>query len=357
MVKREGKRGGRRYDLDMLRVAAILAVVVIHHVAAAASQKPVGSGSWLAAELIDSFLRWCVPVFVMISGALLIRKDTYEKPMLFFKKRFNRIFIPLVSWPIFYIIFHALLTHDTPTIGAFVKAMLAGHPLYGTQLYFLFLIAGLYVLAPIISAYALSITRRQLWIVTISICAFTALWSFISHIPSVGGGSLNMITRGLPYVGYFMLGYLLKDVPLKLRQEKYYWIGFAGIGFTIAMLTYAVSKSSGKSNFVFYDYPTALVFLFSVAAFMLGRFLYKRIATTSRTVQNRFQAVISDLAVKSFGIFLIHIMVRDLLTHFLHLDQSSIKQAILLILPLTLLLSWASVTLLRYVPKAKYFLG
>jgi len=193
--------------------------------------------------------------------------------------------------------------------------------------------------------------------VTIAICAFTALWSVISYIPGVGGAGLNMVTRGLPYVGYFLLGYLLKDIPLKLRHEKYYWVGFLGIGLLIALLTYGVSKSGNASNFVFYNYPTALVFLLSAVVFVLGRFLHSRVSTMAQETQARFNLIISDLAAKSFGIFLVHIMVRDLLVYIFHIDQSSLTQSILILLPFTLILSWGIVTLLRYLPKAKYFLG
>ena len=61
----------------------------------------------MTANIIDSFSRMCVPIFVMVSGFFLLRKD--EDVKVFFKKRFVKIipkfFIYSVVFFIFVIIF------------------------------------------------------------------------------------------------------------------------------------------------------------------------------------------------------------------------------------------------------------
>ena len=52
--------------------------------------------SWWSANLWDSFAHWCVPVFVMLSGALLLGRR--EPAPHFWRKRAARLVWPLVGW-------------------------------------------------------------------------------------------------------------------------------------------------------------------------------------------------------------------------------------------------------------------
>ena len=54
--------------LDNSRIIAIFAVVVLHAAVSPVVDTPFGSTDWWAGNLINAFSRWCVPVFVMISG-------------------------------------------------------------------------------------------------------------------------------------------------------------------------------------------------------------------------------------------------------------------------------------------------
>jgi len=64
----------RIYYLDVLRVLATLAVVVLH-VAADRWYGDVGSFSWKVFTGYSGITRFCVPVFFMISGALFLQKE------------------------------------------------------------------------------------------------------------------------------------------------------------------------------------------------------------------------------------------------------------------------------------------
>ena len=58
--------------LDNSRIIAILAVVFLHVSAGVVTESVIGTESWWVGNLYDSLVRWCVPVFVMISGAVLL---------------------------------------------------------------------------------------------------------------------------------------------------------------------------------------------------------------------------------------------------------------------------------------------
>ena len=92
------QEGGRLVYADLLRVAAMLAVIVIHVSAGWLESLPVGTADWHALNLWNSLTRWAVPVFVMCSGMFLLDpKKSLSLPTLFFRY-FLRMVTALFFW-------------------------------------------------------------------------------------------------------------------------------------------------------------------------------------------------------------------------------------------------------------------
>ena len=63
----------RDVRLDLLRVIAILGVIWLHVSGEVVTASPnPGDEEWWVGNVADAFSRWCVPLFVMASGALLL---------------------------------------------------------------------------------------------------------------------------------------------------------------------------------------------------------------------------------------------------------------------------------------------
>ena len=70
--------------LDLLRVLATIGVIVIH-VCGRGFYGSLFTSSWYYAVFYHSLVRWCVPVFFMISGALFLNPKktvTYKEILL-----------------------------------------------------------------------------------------------------------------------------------------------------------------------------------------------------------------------------------------------------------------------------------
>lgn len=73
---------------DYLRVAATIAVMLLHTAAINWYGADVNGGTWKVFNFYDSLVQWSVPIFVMISGALFLGrndiriKDIYSKYVL-----------------------------------------------------------------------------------------------------------------------------------------------------------------------------------------------------------------------------------------------------------------------------------
>ena len=81
---------------DILRVVAIFAVVAVHISAQHWLDVDVSSRAWFAFNLYCTTGKWSVPIFVMISGALVLVRDTTISTIL--KKNVLRMAGVFVFW-------------------------------------------------------------------------------------------------------------------------------------------------------------------------------------------------------------------------------------------------------------------
>jgi surface polysaccharide O-acyltransferase-like enzyme len=337
----------RRFDLDLMRGLAIVAVVVIHCIAPVVLLREVGSTSWMIGNIIDSASRWAVPLFIMISGGLLIKRAAYLNIGEFYKKRLRRLTLPLVAWPIIYYLW-CISTIRPAGLFDFFHAYVLGTPLGGYQLYFLFIIAGLYVIAPMLSAFVSVVQKRHVWIICITILATTTLSFHLSQFLRIPV-SYNAFTLFFPYVGYFLLGHLL--INLKTRVPlKILFSGLMIITTTIVISTLSYFSMQSTGKLPFYDYASLPVILLSISVFLFIQGISDSLSTMSDSIIN----VVKSLSYNSLGIYLIHVIFLESAIQLLKFDKASITKALLL-MPSTLLLSWITVIILRRVYVARRF--
>ncbi len=95
----EGERE-RFVWIDFAKSISIVGVITIHTVAILVLNIEFGSKSWWFGNIIDSSVRWAVPLFIMMSGYTLLGKK--ESTKYFFLKRLSRVGVPFIVWTIVY---------------------------------------------------------------------------------------------------------------------------------------------------------------------------------------------------------------------------------------------------------------
>src|SRR5689334_22387571 len=99
-------------QLDILRIAAIFAVIWLHVCADVVMKADASVSEWWAGNVADAASRWCVPMFVMLSGALLLRDGREElSPREFYVRRAARLSPALIFWTAFYLGYRRLRDH------------------------------------------------------------------------------------------------------------------------------------------------------------------------------------------------------------------------------------------------------
>jgi len=287
-----------RYErLDSARWIAAAAVVLLHSAAEAlGGDATYGDGNWIAANVYDSAVRWCVPVFVMISGALLLDTSRPQGLRRFYEKRAARIVVPLVFWSLFYLGWRGVqdwLDQNPSDYVAFLGTLIKGTPYY--HLWYLYMIAGLYLFAPFIrNLYAKTSPRARIACV-VSILLVAVLDALYRQWTGTPNGFF--LTWFLPYLGYFVAGRLIFEGAIRL---PYAWAVLVGSILVTAAGVYLMSDEAGLNGY-FYGYFSLTVPLMSLAMFQL-------IVNGPRLPR------LTWLAPLTFGVYLVHPVFLDLAT-------------------------------------------
>ena len=294
------KKEKRIEYLDLLRIIAIIGVIVIHVTTREITENNIENLKINLLFLFDGFVRWCVPIFIMISGTLLLSKD-YSLKELYFKK-ILRIITAFIFWSIIYVVF----LDDKFINELVIRKLLVGN----YHMWFLLMIIGLYILTPLFKKIVESETLTKyfltIWIV-ISLLLPTIydvilLMTENSYIVTAINAfkyNLNKLEIALSYSGYFVLGYYLyKKNFSKKSRIGIYILGIIGAVLT-TILTMIVSKKVGKYSDIYSQYLTLNVFLESVAVYVFAKYHFK----TNKVFKN--------VAKCCFGIYLVHVLVLE----------------------------------------------
>lgn len=98
----------RKIYIDIIRVIATFAVIITHVCSFKWYGTDVNSFHWQCLNFFSSITRWCVPIFVMISGVFFLEptKEIIIKKI--YSKYILRIVIALLFWSVFYAFYNTL---------------------------------------------------------------------------------------------------------------------------------------------------------------------------------------------------------------------------------------------------------
>ncbi len=299
----------RRRDyfwIDCIRGIATFMVVFLHSAAPLLYKyKDLPLDYWMAGNIYDSLVRVCVPLFFMISGALLLCKD--EPILLFFSKRLKRILIPSMFWSLFFVFWKAFYGKNL-LITPFSFYSLLWRPSY-YHLWFIYVLLGIYLYMPII--------RKVIKIYDDSILIYYVfVWFLVASVlffsDKFGDMSIPIYFRPFSgYLGYLVLGYLLSKRDYQKRHGICAFLIFIIFTFLTAYGTYLLTVNN-EGIFVgyLYGYLTPNVILASISSFILIKYLVH----VTRLAHKAFLVVlIKSISDCSFGIYFLHTVFLRLL--------------------------------------------
>lgn len=293
-------------DFDWMRVMASFAVVLLHVSAQYFNVLDTTSFGWGVSNFYDSMVRWSVPVFVMISGALFLDPNRPVQIRNLYCKNITKLAVLFVFWSMGYAILHAAIGKlDEIDI---LRTLLVGH----YHLWYLPMLIGLYMIVPFLREIVRS-RHLMRYFLLLSII-FAMLVPQLMKLPG-RAASLLMEAWGnmafhftLGYTGYFIGGYYLSRIDASsIHKGWMVLLGLMGWGITMSG-TYFASRFQGIAVEGFYDNLSPWVAMESVAVFLLIRTL------CSGRIAANIGRFVHKLAGHTLGIYLVHPAVISLFT-------------------------------------------
>ena len=315
---------------DVLRFVAMFMVIAVHctdpfNISAAARLNPEYN-FW--GTIYGSFLRPCVPLFVMLTGMLLL--PVKHEIGSFYKKRLIRIIFPFLIWSVLYDLFPwftGVIGCDPAIITKFFvyagtnPSQAFGVSLHNillipfnftpmcTHMWYIYMLIGLYLFMPIFSAWVKDATDKQKRM-------YLYFWGLTLFLPYVYEYVSKYIFGSCPWNGRFDLfyyfagfnGYLLLGHYLSKGNNwsTYKTMLISGVLFAIGYaITYvgfgkmvADPKSTEEQIELFFLYCTPNVVLMTIAVFLL----VQKVKITNAFWVKLF----TNLTKCGFGIYMVH---------------------------------------------------
>lgn len=295
--------------VDLVRISAIYLVLVDHSTKLPPLLPP---NMFNTALLTFPFVATCVPLFVMISGALLLGKT--ESYPVFFKKRLGRLVSPWLIWA-------AVATFVFTGISTIPHLLRA----YVTQIegfWFLPMIAGLYLLTPAARIFVKSAKNRDMWFIVLIWFSFVSLFPYnrnsLMFPLHTDDGLLRQIVN---YSGYFLLGYLLVQTRFAKSWIAAITSSLFGFFLTLSAVVFIILSHSGGLTSDQYSYIAPGIIILSVGVFLFGKLIGERLETK---VSSGTRNMITLLSTYALSIYLTHRLLQAFFLWLFH--KSSLVQ-------------------------------
>lgn len=332
----------RSLSLDCTRIIAVLAVIMIH-TAMGFVKFDVNSSTYMWGNIFDALARVGVPLFVMVSGALMLDEEKTISFKILFSKYILNIALLFISWSIFYLIpeiAKAIIRNKPITFNNIIKQLISG----GFHMWYLIMIIGLYLTIPILKLFVKKENSTKiLYIILVSVVfVFSpALLACLYKFNSVFGVLYEQLARfDYGFLGifptYFITGWYVTHVGIN-HKKSIYLLSLISVLVIIILVQITGNYNAAYSN------SNILVYLYSLGVFTF----------ITNICRNKVSPkIVEKLSNLTFGVYIIHAIVLKIvgiLLSNMHITPITIIAKFLLIT----LISFAGSYIISKIPVIK----
>lgn len=283
---------------DILKILACFTVIINHNGGLMILDNP----ERYQVVFYLAFFQFCkigVPIFIMVSGALLLGRD--NDPKGFYLKRIPRILAVLIFFSTY--VFVAKNGISPSLVPTYVKTLLLG-PII-TPYWYLYMLVGLYLVTPFIQRMVRNFTEtdyRSLFLLSFLMVSTMPIALYYLKITVSHHLSVNLLSG---FVVYYILGYYLKSRETSKKGSLIAWISLVFVLLVGVILLLMEYDKGGKLNLFLDNVNYITTVVPSIAIF----YLVKHYATGHDVSEKSFKAI-RILSDTTFGIYLIHFLVQ-----------------------------------------------
>lgn len=252
---------------DILKIISIYLVVIIHICTIVFGNYNVQTVEWQVLNAWDSIAHISVPIFFMVSGALLLNDERSRSIDFVLKHRVINVVRIYILWDIFYTIWSVVKWSIVEGFRmGFLKSaaveFMKGH----YHMWFLVALVGLYLLLPILKIIVDDVSIEKYFIfLCIGLCTIpTTIAGF--HVIDQYFQIFNNLYLNFGYVTCFVLGHYLYRYYKTLSGFAFFCAGVGCWIFTMLLTRYL---SEGAINSLFYDPLKLNILIPSMAIFIV----------------------------------------------------------------------------------------
>lgn len=376
-----GLSGPRKQFLDVLRVLATCAVVLMHVLTGATDVTDASIVPEYRSLLLSvmDLVTWCVPIFLLISGYLFLNPERTLTYPVMIKKYCRRIALAILLFGVPYAASELVVAERTFRIRMIPEALkmtLMGHT--WSHMWYLYLILFLYLITPLLKKVLRVLPVWGVGTVMAVIFLGSSVAPFLNKVLDVN--SIPVLPDGGVYFLYYLCGYLF--AVREVCVDKAESCGTSGKGMEAGLDTEPVR---GKR--------TGNVWLIAAAVLIMGMILSRTLAGFSIQMAYNYPFTVllavllfaagwngsikkhripwQEAGALSFAVYLVHPVYVNLLykfvkiTPFTVLEQCGVQsvaagQAVLILLlaafcMVVLALATATAWVLRKIPVLRKF--
>ena len=327
---------GRVLYLDVLRIIACLMVLMMHAPMPgelASHHGPfLGSTTYLVSP--------CVPIFFMVSGALLLPMGANFTAVQFLRKRLKHVVIPTLIFTLLYI---ALSYNDLGGGGVLKSILSIPFSWQGAgPLWFMYPLIGLYLLTPIISPWIRTASKQTLQLYLL-IWSITLLYPILSSFLDINESPKGILYYFSGFAGFFLLGYYMNKYPVSLK-----WLVPLALLMPLCYLVLKYLDLKPSIDKMYLNLPVALM---TAAWFGVVKYLCRKSKNESPRI-----ILLSKL---TFGVYLIHhLTMRVWIWKWPIIEQmTNYYLQTFAVFTLSTVISFFAVWLISKLPFSKYIVG
>jgi len=285
---------------DNLKFIAFIMVIVIH-----VGSRYLYDGGVSVESAAGTFInisyclsRACVPIFFMVTGALLYKnKDISIKK--FYKNKFFNIVLPFLIIASFTFLVDNWHDINFISITDFVRKILEEN--YTFHFWYVYSLIQILLLAPFLKKIVDKCNKKELLILIFVLFLGTCLVTSIDDIFILFHNSLNMklFPNIFCYIGYTFLGHYLASNDISKKHFNLFLILSLISMIYMGLCTYYISE---YANFeTFYSYTTINVLFPSITMFLIfKKFFNKKFFYTGLTKFTYYSYLIHILILNLF---------------------------------------------------------
>lgn len=301
----------KRYiEYDIMRIIACFGVIMIH------------AGIFDQSELYDRasweyqwitiwgvLSRWAVPAFVMLSGMMILPKADNESIFRTLTHRVIRMLTIYIIWSAVYSAYNVYVLGNiyAPTkFKTFIDGCFSGE----LHMWYIPMIAGLYLIAPILAILVKKLEKQWTWYWLFFMFLFSSVIPFLikldikfisTVVSSISGYAQLKFLGG--WTLYFVLGYYIRQYTFNAKQKVcIYVLAILSLVFTMERTVLYCMKTGEAYGVQNYEFPN--IYMMGIGVMVCFKEEISKLKFT-----NSMKKFIESISKLTFGIYLSHVLL------------------------------------------------